>query len=316
LATLRVFGALPGTRVGLNGTVHELEPDGSVTMTVAPGDYRIELTRPGFKTKSLRFSAKAGQSIAFGGDDVRVSDPVAGRITIASRSPADATVVLRRAATETLLQGRAAEVPEGDYTLIASAPGYRDKSVPVRIAEGSPVALDVELVAIPQIVRMEGWDNPAAWKPEGDWYYRKGGGAVLFNGSSDRGTIHFTARHKGKQLALFGGGRIRWVANYVSPQNYDLYELDGKNLSWRRFKNGSAGPEKQAPHGVKINSETYRLTLEVGAGRFAGMLFDGTGWKPLPALHEDNPASEGRFGFFLPNNEEMWLSDFVFKPVE
>jgi hypothetical protein len=295
-----------------------MQPDGSISATVEPGGHEIELTRPGFKPRILRFSAKAGQSIAFGGNDVVVDDLPTGRMTITSRTPANATIVLRRSGgTETAVQGRVADLPEGDYTLIASAAGYRDKSMPVRITEGTPASIDINLVAIPQIVRMEGWDDPMGWNPEGDWYHRKGGSFVLFRGSSSRGTIQFTARHRGRQLGFFGGGRIRWVVNYVDAQNYDLFELDGKNISWKRFRDGRASAGKQAPHGVKIQEETYRLTLEVGASRFVGMIFDGKGWKPLPELDDDSPdSSQGRFGFFLPNNEEMWLADFAFNPTE
>ena len=316
-ATLHVIGALPGTRMSVDGTLHELQPDGSVTATVAPGEHGIEFTRQGFKPKTLHISARSGQTIALGGSDVQVNDALTGKLTITTRSPANATVVLRRGGTEIHVSDREAELPEGDYTLIATASGYRDESRPVRIAERAPAVVDVKLVAIPQVVRMEGWDDPKGWKLEDGWHKRKGGMFVLFKGSSSKGTIQFTARHKGRQLPIFRGGQIRWVVNYVDAQNYDLYELDGQKLAWKRFVDGKPGAEKQAPHGVKIQDATYRLTMEVGSGQLAGKIFDGKTWKPLPLLDGSNAnPREGKFGFLLPNNEEMWLTDFVFKPNE
>ena len=118
-------------------------------------------------------------------------------------------------------------------------------------------------------------------------------------------------------MPIFRGGQIRWVVNYVDARNYDLYELDGQKLSWKRFVDGKPGPDKQAPHGVKIQDDTYRMIVEVGSGQLNGKIFDGKTWKALPPLDASNTISkEGRFGFFLPNNEEMWLTDFEFKPNE
>jgi hypothetical protein len=312
-ATLLIHGALPGTRLSLNGTAHELQPNGGLELTIPPGTHRIEFTRPGFKPKSRQFSAQAGQTITLAGNDVLVNEGTTGRLTITSRVPPNSRVMLRQGGLEVPITGREAEVPEGDYTLIASAEGFRDFSRAVRIANGSPAVMDIQLARIPQVVRMEGWDNPGGWKLENGWYNRKGGNFALFKPSSPAGTVQFTARHRGRQFPAFRGGRIRWVINYADASNYELYELDGQRLYWRRFAGGQPGAEKQAPHGVRIQNDTYRLVLDIGTGQGPGKIFDGTTWKPLPALAE---PGEGRFGFYLPNEEEMWLIDFSFNPTE
>jgi hypothetical protein len=46
-----------------------------------------------------------------------------------------------------------------------------------------------------------------------------------------------------------------------------------------------------------------------------GKIFDGQTWMPLPRLGTLAPR-EGRFGFFLPGNEEVWISGFEFRPKE
>ncbi|HWP85309.1 MAG TPA: PEGA domain-containing protein, partial [Terriglobia bacterium] len=296
-ATLLVRGALPGTRMSLDGIAHELQPNGGAQLTIAPGDHRVEFTRPGFKPKARQFSAQAGQTVVLAGNDVTLSDVITGKLTIASRSPASATVVLRRGATEIPVPAGEAEIPEGDYTLYASASGFRELSRTVRIAAESPVAVDIQLTRIPQVVRMEGWDDPNGWRMENGWYTRKGGNFVLFTGSSSSGTVQFTARHRGRQFPIFRGGQIRWVVNYADPRNYDLFELDGQRLTWKRIVNGQPGPQKQAPHGVRIQNDTYRLILDVGTGQGPGKIFDGTAWKPLPPLAI---SAGGRFGFYLP----------------
>jgi hypothetical protein len=200
---------------------------------------------------------------------------------------------------------------------VATAAGYRELSSPLRITEGNPISLDVELAAIPQVVRMEGWNEPKGWALQNGWYHRKGGEFVLFKGSSSRGAIQFTARHRGRQLPMFRGGQLRWVVNYQDARNYELYEMDGQKVVWKRFQDGRPGPAKQAPHGVKIQGETYRLIVEVGPGQPVTKIFDGKVWQPLPPLAGNATNSvEGQFGFYLPENEEMWLTDFVFRPLE
>ena len=316
-ATLHLLGALPGTHVSIDGTPHELLADGSLSTTVSEGDHTIGLTREGYQMKSLRISARAGQTVTLGAPELAVDSPNTGKLTITARSPANARVVLQRGESEIPIGGREAEVPEGDYTLLATAPGFRDLSQPVHISEPLPASAAVVLVAIPQIVRMEGWDDPQGWRLENGWYQRKGGSFVLFKPSARNGTYEFTARHKSRQLPFFGGGQIRWVLNYnKEPQDYDLYEIDGDKLSWKRIIDGKQGAQRQARHGVKIKDETYRLILEVGSGQFTGKLYDGQTWKTLPQLEVGALNTDGRFGFYLPNNDEMWLTDFVFKPKE
>jgi hypothetical protein len=314
-ASLRLSGALPGTRVALDGAPQELQPDGSLIATVSEGEHTIELARPGYKPKSLRVPFKAGQTVNLSGNQVMVDAPTTGKLTVASRSPGNARVILRRDGIDTPIPGRDAEVPEGSYTLIATAPGYRDDSRSVTIAEGTSASVDVKLVSIPQIVRMEGWEDPAGWRLEDPWYTRKGGEFVLFKASANEGTIQFTARHKGRQLLVFGGGRIQWVENFVDMHNYDLYQIDKERLSWKRVVNGRPGPEQREPHRVTIKDDTYRLQLEVSSGQMTGKIFDGQTWMPLPRLGTLAPR-EGRFGFFLPGNEEVWISGFEFRPKE
>jgi PEGA domain-containing protein len=315
-AALHLAGLLPGTRVVLDERAFDAPADGVLQTPVSPGEHSLEMSRPGYKSKTLRFSARAGQTIAFAANEVSLKDAATGRISIPSRTPAAAVVVLRKENAEYPVNGREAEIPEGLYTLVATAAGFREQVRSVKIAADAPATLDVKLLAIPQPVRMEGWDDAAAWKQENGWYSHKGGNFVMFRSSSPSGTVEFIARRKGRALPLFKGGQVRWVANYVDARNYDLYELDGQKLSWQRFVNGQPGPAKQAPHGIKIKDDTYRVMLDVGTSPETGKIFDGSAWRPLPVLAAASTNSAGRFGFYLPGNDELWLSGFVFKPAE
>ena len=314
---LRLVGLLPDTRVSLDGAPYEFGPGGSLVATLHEGEHRIELTRPGFQPKSLRVTLQAGKTVTLSGSDVSVDNQVTGKLVLTSRSPASAKVALQGHGSEIPVPGPETEAPEGDYTLVASAPGYRELSKPVRIAEGIPVSLEIRLPLIPQPVHMEAWDEPSGWKLENGWYTRKGGMFLLYRPSAKTGAFQFMARHKGKQLALFGGGNIQWVVRYVDARNYDLYQIDKERLSWRRVVNGKPGPEKKALHRVAIKEETYRLELEISPGEFSGKIYDGQSWKALPRLDDEVPHPlDSRFGLFLPGNEEMWVNGVEFKPRE
>lgn len=313
--TLKLPDLLPGTRVRVDGAAQELAPNGSLKTTVSEGDHSVQLTRPGFRPKSLRVAVKAGQTVTVKGSETTVDHPTTGRLVLTGRSPAEAAVVLRRDGSEIPVLGRGVEVPEGEYTLVASAAGYHDQSRPVRIAENALFSVDIRLASIPQPVHMDGWDDPAAWRLENGWYTRKGGNFVLFQPSSKTGTWHLTARSKGKRF--FGGSRIRWITHYVDEQNYDLYQMDKENLSWRRVVDGKPGPEKKRPHGANIEDDTFHLDFDVSSGAFGGKVFNGQKWIRLPRLEDPvAQAAPGRFGLFLPGNEEIWVTGVEFKPTE
>ena len=312
--TLHILGVLPGTRVTMDGTAYDLQADGSLTATLKEGEHIIDFKRPGYKPKSVKLPMKAGQTTNLSGREVMVDEVVTGKLVVASRNPANAKLVLRRRDGTEIPITDQAEEPEGDYTLIATAPGFKDQTLPVHIAEGTPASVDVRLVHILVKMHMEGWENPGAWKQQEGWYSRKGGNFALFNASSIAGTYQFTAR-PGNQFLR--GGHVQWVVNYVDNKNYELYQMDKDKVTWKRFVNGKPGPEKREAHRINIKDETYRFLLEASSGQVVQKVFDGQTWQPLPQLSEGgaNPSG-GKFGFYLPGNDEIRISDFEFTPKE
>src|SRR5207237_475201 len=149
-----------------------------------------ELHRPGYKSKSLRASLRAGQAVTLSGSDVSVDSASTGKLIITARTPADSKVVVRRAdGAQTLVASGEVDLPEGEYALVATAPGYRELSKPVRITESAPAAVEVKLVPVAHALHMEGWEDAAGWKAESGWYSRKGGPFVLFK-SVTSGAFH------------------------------------------------------------------------------------------------------------------------------
>ena len=313
--TLALPGLLPGTRALVDGASYDLNPDGTLEVALKEGEHSVELIRPGYQPKLLRVAVEAGKTLRIERNVVKVEQRLTGKLLLASRTPLGARVFLRQDEIEIPVVGKGVEAPEGDYTLVASASGYRDQSQPVHIAESTPVTMHVNLSAIPQPVHMEGWEDQAAWKPDNGWYTRKGGMFSLYRPSARTGVWQFTARTNGRKL--FGSSRITWVMHYVDENNYELFEIDKENLSLRRVVDGKPGPEIKKPHRASLKDETYHLQLEISPGGFGGKVFSGDRWIKLPAFENgQQDFAETRFGLLLPGSNEIWVTDVQFTPME
>ncbi len=78
---------------------------------------------------------------------------------------------------------------------------------------------------------MSKWDDPAAWKHEGDSFIRKGGDFVLYGVVPSSGTFVFSAMPTKGHL-------LQWVLNYTDPKNYVLFQMDDNNFYRTVIRNG------------------------------------------------------------------------------
>ena len=83
-------------------------------------------------------------------------------------------------------------------------------------------------MAVAKTGDITGFDEPDAWKKDGDVWVHKGGGFVPYK-LGPRGVYTFTVELV-KGGGVFHGGRIRWCVEYIDSKNYLLFELDKKNF--------------------------------------------------------------------------------------
>jgi hypothetical protein len=166
-------------------------------------------------------------------------------------------------------------------------------------------------VATSHTMTAEDWDKP--WKKEDIWYTRQGGDFVLYKLTPTAGTFTFAISPRESKGGLFGGTpKVRWVINYLDPKNYIEFEIDKQTFASAEYKNGKKTDHaKRKSHGVE--SSSFQIQMTVDANKIVVQIRSGDNWEPLDQWSESGHSfADGRFGFRLPNQDQMYLTDFRF----
>jgi hypothetical protein len=219
---------------------------------------------------------------------------------------------------EKLIPNKEFELEEGHYIFKASAPEHTDYEASAVVSPGkrTEVSLSPTRIERKQVVlEMNAWEQ--TWIPrENGTHVRKGGGFTTVHVNPPVGVFELTlSRNRGRGfLGISGTPRIRWLINYTDAKNYEEFDIDPMNLTWRRIVGGREESKHQLKHGAAVKADTYKLRIQIEPGRLVQSLADGNGYKPLPAVRRssENPA-EGKFGLRIEADEEVFISDFSFK---
>jgi hypothetical protein len=324
LAALTIHGATPGAEVLIDqksaGTVGD---DGAFTSsTVPPGDHLIELRRDRYVPRRLQRPFRAGQTVALTGADVVLASAL-GTLKLA-RTPADAAVVYHRA-DETQnheLSGNQVDLPPGNYVITGRAQGYTERTERLRVAAGETHSLDLALARVvvaaapppaPKVGGMADFEDSGAWSKQGDLWTHKGGGFIPYKAKAS-GVITFTVQLL-RGGNLFRGGRIRWVLQYVDAKNYDLFELDRKNLWSKVIIDGKTFERGKYEHNLSDKDRLYTLQIEVAPEHLTHRVMNGGAWMPLDTWAETGrDFTQGKFGFLVQGNDEIGITDFQLMP--
>ena len=160
---------------------------------------------------------------------------------------------------------------------------------------------------------MEDWAATGNWKLEDNWYVHRGGGLVLYPTVPTGGSFVFSAMRKG---GLLGKGRIQWVAGCTDDKNYLLFGIDKKNIHRQEIVDGKK--QKETSESLKTATAkelTYTLKIDISSETIVTSVQQGGSWVvvdtwPAAVLNPTN----GKFGFYLPGTDEIYLSNFSFTP--
>ena len=209
-------------------------------------------------------------------------------------------------------------MPAGSYIFFAKAPGYVDKTERLQVAAGETRTLDVALVkerttaAVVKNGSIEDFEDPEAWKKDGELWVHRGGGFVPYK-LGPQGVYTFTVEllHGGN---VFKGGRIRWAVQYVDAKNYLLYELDRKTFWAEVVENGKKLERAKTQHGLS-NQKAFTIQIEITQDHVVHRIKNGKEWLVLDSFAEPGRNSgPGKFGFLIQGNDEIGISDFTFQP--
>ncbi|MGC2474360.1 MAG: hypothetical protein WA485_08495 [Candidatus Sulfotelmatobacter sp.] len=301
LATLTIQGGAPGTTVLVDqASVGSIQSDGTLSVaTVKPGDHTVELRKDRFKPRQLKKHFVAGEVISLAAADAAL-EPAPGELKI-TFTPADAKVALVKGDRLTLVSsGVPLNLVPGTYTLTARTADSFTRSSTLEVIAGQSKTVDLPLAPND----MSKWDDPAAWKQEGDSFIRKGGEFVLYKVVPASGTFIFSAMPA-------KGHVLQWVLNYTDPRNYVLFQMDENNFYRTVIRNGQKTDQIIVPD--KGDKKSFRtLHIRVSPTDIVHQIKQGYSWKVLDQWTQPGTnLSQGKFGFYIPGNDEVALSSFA-----
>jgi hypothetical protein len=150
---------------------------------------------------------------------------------------------------------------------------------------------------------MSKWDDVAGWKQEKGGFTRKSGDYVTYSVSPTTGTFVFSAM-------LAKGHRLQWVVNYTDDKNYILFQMDDNNFYRTVFRNGEKTDEAKVPS--KNDKKSFRaIQIRVGPNEISHLIRQGDNWISLDRWTQPGRnLSLGKFGFYIPGNDQVVLSSF------
>jgi len=188
----------------------------------------------------------------------------------------------------------------GTYTLTARTAERFTRSSTFEVIAGQSKTLDLSLAP----GGMSNWDDPGSWKHERDSFIRKGGDFVLYGAVPASGTFLFS-------VMPTKGRILQWVLNYTDPKNYVLCQLDDNNFYRSVVRNGEKTTEIKVSD--KSDKKSFRtLQIHVSPTELVHVIKHGDSWTVLDRWTQPGSnLSLGKFGFYLPGNDEVALSSFA-----
>ncbi len=300
-ASLTIQGGAPGTTVLIDqNPVGTIQSDGTFSVsTVNPGDHTVELRKDRFKSRQFTKHFVVGGAISLAAADTALeSAPAALTITF---TPADAKVAIVKGELLAIVNsGVPLNLAPGTYTLTARTTDRFTRTSTLEVIAGQSKSLNLPLAPN----GMSKWDDPAAWKHEGDSFIRKGGDFVLYGDVPSAGTFVFSAMPA-------KGHPLQWVLNYIDPKNYILFQMDDSNFSRTVIRNGEKTSEIKVPD--KSDKKSFRtLSIRVSPTEVTHQIKHGDSWIVLDRWTQPGMnLSLGKFGFNLPGNDQVTLSSFA-----
>jgi len=305
LASLTIQGGAPGTAVLVDqNLVGTIQADGTLSVsTVNPGDHTVELRKERFKPRQFKKLFVVGGTISLAAADAAL-EAASGDLKI-TFVPADATVAIAKGELLKIVSsGVPLSLAPGTYTLTARTAERFTRTSTVEVIAGQSRTLDLSLAPS----GMSKWNDPGAWKHEGDSFTRKGGDFVLYGVVPASGTFVFSAMPT-------KGHVLQWVFNYSDPKNYVLFQMDDKAFHRTVVRNGEKRDEIIVPGKVpdKGDQKSFRtLQIRVSPTEILHQIKQGNSWTVLDRWTQPGAnLSLGKFGFYIPGNDQVALSSFA-----
>jgi tetratricopeptide (TPR) repeat protein len=303
--SLNIQGGVPGTSVFVDQTLlGTIQADGTLAISaVGPGDHSVELRKERFKPRQLQERFVAGATVSLVATDVALEaapESALGELRI-TFAPADATVaIVKGDLLKMVSSGVPLNLSAGTYTLTARTAERFTRSSTLEVVAGQSRTLDLSLAPN----GMAKWDDPGAWKHDGDSFARKGGDFVTYGVAPASGTFVFSAMSAKGHL-------LQWVLNYSDPKNYILFQMDDKAFYRTVIRHGEKSDEIIVPE--KDDKKSFRtIQIRVSSTEIVHQIKHGDRWIVLDRWTQPGAnLSGGKFGFYIPGNDQVAISSFA-----
>lgn len=310
-ATLAVRNGTPSSEVLVDGRrVGIVGMDGKFTASVEAGRRRLEISKTGYRTLSSEQDFAAGKTV-----EVAATLAVAnGTLRIVLQPPTLKPQLELRRDNEPprRLSGESTlELPEGTYTLLASATGFRPYSVTVAVRAGQAVTASVNMEAQASTsaarpvnaATLADWEKTDGWDRDSSGLRRQGG-EWTFLPNSVAANVRFRA-------LLEKGKALEWSLVRDSGNRVD-YRLEKGELERQETLAGKRGARVRVPVAIKLE-ESFEVQMRLAAGSVETTV-QGAANRATDLL--SNPSvnyAAGRFGFHVSRRDVLRLSDFSMK---
>ncbi len=217
------------------------------------------------------------------------------------------------------------DINAGEHLVQLKLDGSAPKRFELNFTPGGPVAITGADAVLERVVAESKPEQiPAAPKAEPEnapppaapvdvpgEQVRKGGGFVHYSTPKSAGRYSFEAHSK------IGGflkhAKLQWYAGYLNSENYVMFTLDGKHATVRELKDGKGSEISRVP--FDANSDQWvQVQMTVTAGSISARVkTPGSDWEDLGTVTSDGrDFAQGRFGFYIPGNDEVAVAHFHF----
>jgi serine/threonine-protein kinase len=317
-ATLLIHHAPPGAEVLVDGVrAGGARADGEFQLaTVEPGRHTVTLRHEGFRPLQYDQTFASGKTVDMQGTLEAVVVTGTLRFDVNPPGP-DLRLRIRREgeSQDRDVAGPNVNLPEGNYTVTASAPQYQNGTVTVRVTAGAtavasmtlrhvdtPKAPPVKNTSSGPAFGLEDWMKTGGWSQAANMITRRGGNYVLAPVDVAQGTIRFT-------VVSVRGKRVEWVTGFRDDRNLFLFQLDDKNITRFAMTNGNKSPQVKVPHGLDRKGP-MSITITITPRSVTHSVLRGGQWVVVDNWEVEGPPARGQFGFHIPGTDEIGLQDF------
>jgi serine/threonine-protein kinase len=299
--------------------VGTVSSDGAFSYNLPAGSHSVEVLAKGYQPKKIDRKFTEGETLRLSDADFKLK-AATGLLDVSAAQNAVWTVAQGNRSVITVTGSRQVSLDEGSYTITVRSSTGHPVSQNVTVTAGETKS--VNLVQIPNTFGMDHFQHPETWTQKDGWYVNHGGGFVLYDAPAGPGIVTFALRLSFSH-GPFARTKFRWFVAHHDEKNYTEIQLDSKFLYRTDYVDGKPHEFPKVPHNIPSNTPSITLTIDITPTTLTQRYsLPGGTWTMLntwdrttaPSLERGRPFTDGKFGFLIPQDREIDISNFSFTP--